>query len=207
MALTFSPTLTKEEVNLYPLFKYSGEIVLVQEEEELPPALERLREEPFLGFDTETKPSFRKGTSYSPSLLQLAAEKTVYIFQLTRLALDARLTAILSNPACVKAGVGIAEDMRSLRALCDFQPGCLVDLSDLARSHKIGMRSLRGLAACFLNVRISKSERCSNWGAERLHPRQIVYAATDAWISRQIYMRARALGLADELPGKERKSG
>jgi ribonuclease D len=195
MALTFNPALTKDEVNRCPLFKYSGQIVLVQSEEELLPTLKKLRKERFLGFDTETRPSFRKGTSYSPALIQLAAEKEVYIFQLGKIPLDERLASILSNPDSIKAGVGIADDMRCLRALYDFQPDGLVDLSELARRHKIGPRSLRGLAACFLDVRISKNERCSNWGAEQLQPRQIVYAATDAWVSRQIYMRARALGL------------
>lgn len=195
MELAFNPDLTKDDVNECPLFKYEGEVVLVETQAELEEALPVLAAERILGFDTETKPTFKKGKMHDPSLIQLAASDKVFIFLLKKVPLDKRLAAILSSHNIIKAGVAIADDIRSLKNLYDFQPGGLVDLSTIARKNNISMFGLRGLAACFLGVRISKTARCSNWGTLKLSAQQITYAATDAWISRQIYMRAEELGL------------
>lgn len=195
MEALFKPDLTKDEVNECPLFKYEGEVVLVQDEETLEAVLPALYAERVLGFDTETKPTFKKGKMHDPALIQLAAADKVYLFLLKKLPLDERLAGVLADPGIVKAGVAIADDFRSLQNLFGFQPAGLVDLSGVARKNNISMFGLRGLAACFLGVRISKTARCSNWGNTRLSAQQITYAATDAWVSRQIYMKAEELGL------------
>lgn len=195
MELAFNPDLTKEDVNGCPLYKYEGEVVLVESEEALEAALSALAAERVLGFDTETKPTFKKGKMHDPALIQLAASDKVYLFLLKKVPLDARLAAILASPSIIKAGVAIADDVRSLQKLHTFEPDGLVDLSAVARKNNISMFGLRGLAACFLGVRISKTARCSNWGTARLSAQQITYAATDAWVSRQIYVKAEELGL------------
>lgn len=195
MELAFNPDLTKDDVNECPLYKYEGEVVLVETEDGLEAALEILSGERVLGFDTETKPTFKKGKMHDPALLQLAAADKVYLFHLKKVPLDDRLAGLLTNSGIVKAGVAIADDMRSLQNLHSFQPSRLVDLSSVARKNNIGMFGLRGLAACFLGVRISKAARCSNWGNPRLSVQQVIYAATDAWISRQIYVQAEKLGM------------
>ena len=195
MELAFNPALTKDDVNECPLYKYEGDVVLVESEEALEKALPALTAERVLGFDTETKPTFKKGKIHDPSLIQLAVSDKVYLFLLKKIPLDKRLAAILSDAGIVKAGVAIADDVRSLQKLYGFQPAGLVDLSTVARKNNISMFGLRGLAACFLGVRISKTARCSNWGTARLSSQQITYAATDAWISRQIYIKAEELGL------------
>lgn len=195
MELAFNPDLTKDDVNECPLYKYEGEVVLVETEDGLEAALEVLSGERVLGFDTETKPTFKKGKMHDPALLQLAAADKVYLFHLKKVPLDNRLAGLLANSGIVKAGVAIADDIRSLQNLHSFQPARLVDLSSVARKNNIGMFGLRGLAACFLGVRISKTARCSNWGNPRLSVQQVTYAATDAWISRQIYVQAEKLGM------------
>jgi ribonuclease D len=195
MQPAFNPSLNKEDVNNFPLYKYTGEILLVRTDEERDAALERLRGESILGLDTETRPSFRKGNSYATALLQLAARDAVYIFQLAKAPLERKLAAILSDPGIIKTGVAIAEDLRYLRKLYPFNPAGIVDLSAVARKNNLTMASLRGLAACLLGLRISKNERCSNWAVPQLSPGQITYAATDAWVSRRIYLRALELGL------------
>lgn len=195
MELAFNPDLTKDDVNECPLYKYEGDVVLIETEEGLDSALEVLSGERVLGFDTETKPTFKKGKMHDPALIQLAASDTVYLFQLKKVPFDQRLAGVLADPAIVKAGVAIADDMRSLQNLYGFQPARLTDLSSIARKNNIGMFGLRGLAACFLGVRISKNARCSNWGNQRLSAQQVTYAATDAWVSRQIYMQAEKLGM------------
>lgn len=195
MELVFTPDLTKDEINECPLYKYEGEVILVDNEKTLEWALDDLTRERVLGFDTETKPSFKKGKMHDPALIQLATSEKVYLFLLKKISLDKRLSIVLSNSGIIKTGVAIADDMRSLQNLYNFQPAGLVDLSNIARKNNIGMFGLRGLAACFLGVRISKTARCSNWGNPNLSEQQIVYAATDAWVSRQIYVQAEELGL------------
>lgn len=195
MKTAFKPDLTKDDINEYPLFKYDGEVVLVESEETLEDVLPALLAERVLGFDTETKPTFQKGKMHDPALVQLAAFDKVYLFPLKKIPLDHRLAGLLAAPGIIKAGVAIADDVRFLQNLYAFQPAGLVDLSCIARKNNIGVFGLRGLAACLLGVRISKTARCSNWGNSRLSAQQVVYAATDAWISRQIYMKAEELGM------------
>lgn len=187
--------MTSEEINALPLVHYTGPIVVVRSDHELNQALRDIRQEPILGFDTETRPSFRKGRTNLPSLIQLATETKVYLVQLGRLALDGRLAAVLANPGQLKVGVGVDEDMRELVQLFQFHPAGQFDLGHVARSHGIWSEGLRSLTANFFHERISKGPQCSNWSLPTLSPRQVVYAATDAWIGRRIYLRMRELGL------------
>lgn len=187
--------LSKDEINALPIRRYEGEIQVIRTEEELERALEDLHGESVLGFDTETKPTFRKGKTNAPALVQLAAEKTVYLVQLTWLPFGAPLAALLSNTAVIKAGVSIHDDMRELQKKFAFEPGGIVDLGGVARSCRLETQGLRNLAANFFGCRISKGPQCSNWGQQELTPRQLTYAATDAWIGREVYLRMRDLGM------------
>lgn len=186
--------LSKEDINQLPLGRYEGEVVQVSTPEALEDALRELRQEKILGFDTETKPSFRKGTTHKPALIQLAGASKVYLFLLRKLPLNDDLSALLGDSKIIKAGVAIRDDMRFLTALHEFQPAGMIDLGDLARKNNLGVYGLRPLAALLLGMRISKSARCSNWNNDSLTPQQISYAATDAWVSRQIYMRMSEMG-------------
>ena len=187
--------LSKDDINTLPLFHYSGPVTIVRTSEELEEAVTYLREEPVLGFDTETRPSFVKGKSYSPSLVQLATRDNIFLFQLKWLPLDSQLTDILADASVIKTGVAVHDDMHFLEKLHPFTPASVIDLAEVARKNNIENQSLRALAACFLGFRISKGEQCSNWASKDLSPRQIRYAATDAWASLAIYLRMRELGL------------
>ncbi len=189
--------LTREEINELPLVHYEGPVVLVRSRAVLEKALPDLRAEPVLGFDTETKPSFRKGTFHLPSLIQLATASCVYLVQLVHLPLCGPLTDLFVNPDQIKAGVGILEDMRELQPLRTFEPAGCADLSLLAEKHNISSRGLRSLVASFFGQRISKGPQCSNWSLPTLSQWQISYAATDAWMGRRLYLRMRELGLTE----------
>ncbi|MDR2892525.1 MAG: 3'-5' exonuclease domain-containing protein 2 [Deltaproteobacteria bacterium] len=193
MQNTAIPSLSKEEINTLPIYRYDGKIVQVDDADKLRVAIERLRQEKVLGFDTETKPSFRKGTSHQPALIQLACSDVVFLFLLRKLPLGPELAAVLADPSLIKAGVAIRDDMNFLRALYHFEPGGAVDLGDLARKKGLQSYGLRPLAACLLRARISKNARCSNWNNSELTEQQINYAATDAWISREIYLSMQEL--------------
>ena len=126
---------------------------------------------------------------------QLATAQAVYLIQLAWMPFGPDLAALLANPAQVKAGVGIRDDMRDLAKLHDFEPAGLVDLGGVARAHKLLSQGLRSLTANFFGWRISKGSQCSNWSLPELSAKQIAYAATDAWIGRLIFMRMCELGL------------
>lgn len=192
----YSARLSRDEINALPLFHYEGKISLVRTSKEMENAVQRLQAERVLGFDTETRPSFRKGKSYSPTLVQLACENEVFLFHLKWMPLGSDLLNLLRSPDIVKTGVAVHDDMRFLAGIKAFTPHAVVDLGEVARQNNIESRGLRALAASFLHLRISKTEQCSNWGRPELTPRQVRYAATDAWISRAVYFGMKAAGLA-----------
>lgn len=186
---------TKEEINALPLRRYEGAILIPATEEELDRAFEALARETVLGFDTETQPCFKKGGSNPTALVQLATADEVYIFQFTRIHFPQRLADILADPGKIKAGVAVDDDVSSLRKLKEFEPASFVDLGEASRRHNLMTNGLRTLAANLLGVRISKTARSSNWGKPSLTDKQIIYAATDAWVSRELYLRMHELEL------------
>ena len=179
--------LSKDDINLLPLFHYEGEVVMARTPQEVQTAVDTLSNCSALGFDTETRPSFHKGKTYPPALIQLADPERVYLFQLSEMPLEGPLADLLAAPHVLKVGVAVHDDCRFLKKLHPFHPAGVVDLGDLARKGGVAEQGLRGLAAHFLRLRISKGEQCSNWGAKVLTPKQIRYAATDAWVSLAIY--------------------
>jgi len=187
--------LRSEEINALPVVRYEGEVRLVRSEGELNEALDLLAREDLLGFDTETRPSFRKGRVNQPSLIQLAASDRIFLMQLAFVPFGEGLASLLSNARILKVGVGIWDDLRELGKLYPFTGAGAVDLGELARSLKLPTQGLRNMAANLMGWRISKGPRCSNWSLPDLSPRQIVYAATDAWIGRELYLKMREAGL------------
>jgi ribonuclease D len=185
--------IDKEEINQLPLGRWEGPVYLVRSSEEVEAAVERLACADLLGFDTETRPAFRKGQKYHPSLLQLATKEDVFVFQLRQTGLPIPLLAVLGDQKIVKAGVALNFDLRSLQELKPFQPGGFVELAQMAKRCGIRNHGLRGLAAVVCGIRISKSARTTNWANPDLTAQQIQYAATDAWIGREIYLRLHAM--------------
>jgi ribonuclease D len=178
---------SKEEINALPLRHYEGEIVLVRTPAELRDATARLRTAELVGFDTETRPAFRKGQSYPPALVQLAGPDAVFIFQLKRLGFPKPLRDLLADPRLTKAGVACDRDIDELRALARFKPAAFIDLGSAAREAGLQNHGLRGMTAVLLGFRISKGARQSNWARTDLTEKQLRYAATDAWVGRRLF--------------------
>jgi ribonuclease D len=186
-ALTVS--ISRDEINELPLFRYEGQVHLVRTDSEAVAAVSDLRREKVLGFDIETRPTFRKGENYPPALLQLAGSSAVYVFQLLQLQDLQWFKELFSDARIIKAGVSLDSDIRKLKERQDFQEAGFVELSTLSDAAGIRNNGLRGLAAILLKIRISKGAQRSNWSRPDLSREQIVYAATDAFISREIYLR------------------
>ena len=180
--------MSKEEINSCPITTWTGPVSVVRKKDELAAAIQKLAGHSLLGFDTETKPAHVKGEHYPPSLLQLASENEVFIFQLKHLGFVKPLKKILADPGIIKAGVSLDYDVRELTNISRFTAAGFVDIGDLAKNTGIKNHGLRGLAAVLLGVRISKGAQTSNWARNDLTPKQIRYAASDAWISRELYL-------------------
>ena len=185
--------ITKAEINEKPLIEYSGAYSMIRDDNALAEVLPLIKMEKVLGFDTETRPAFRKGESYLPSLLQLGGENHVWIFQLQKLQNLDDLFGILADEQIIKTGVAIARDIQELRDLRDFEPGGFKDIGKMAEKLLFRNTGLRPLSALLLNGRISKGAQVSNWATDQLSEKQEKYAATDAWVSREIYLALKEL--------------
>ncbi|MDR2778699.1 MAG: 3'-5' exonuclease domain-containing protein 2 [Puniceicoccales bacterium] len=172
-----------------PLTAFNGEIVIVQDIDEVKLAVDEILSEKFLGFDIESKPAFSKGESYAPSLMQIAISSKVYLFKLKSIGGLAPLKPILEKKDIVKIGVAIDHDIKNLFKIEKFNAQGFYDLGMFSKQLKIAHTGLRNLAAIFLRVRISKKSQLTDWTQGILTPQQILYAATDAWISREIFLK------------------
>jgi ribonuclease D len=175
--------------------RYEGSIHLIRTPDEADAAAKKLMKEKLLGFDTETRPAFRKGERYLPSLLQLATENEVYLFQLKQTGFTKKIRNVLADKNIIKAGVSIKDDLKELLELGAFKPAGFVELADCAKKAKIKNLGLRSMGALLLGFRISKKEQVSNWAKQDLSPSQLTYAATDAWMGRNLYLKLQELGL------------
>lgn len=190
----FERRMTKDEINDCPIKRWTGKTTLVRSRKELMSVMPRLEGQTLLGFDTETRPAYKKGECYPPSLLQLAGDKEVFIFQLKHLGLVGPLCKILSDPAIIKAGVSLDYDINELNKLSRFKAAGFADLGKLAKKAGVKNHGLRGLAAVYLGFRITKGSQTTNWARNELTRQQIQYAATDAWVGRRIYLALKDEG-------------
>lgn len=189
----YQSSISKDEINLLPIMEFEGEIIEIVTLEGALKALDLLKEEPVLGFDTETRPSFKKGESYLPALLQLATSERAFIFRLKFFEPPEEMFALLSNPKVLKVGVGIADDLNALQKLRKFKPEGFQDLSLMVRKLGFTSEGLRALTGIFLGKRLLKGAKVTNWEKPELSPAQIKYAGTDAVVGLLIYQKIIAL--------------
>jgi ribonuclease D len=176
-----------------PILQYDGSICLVATATESQRALREIQRERVVGFDTEARPAFRRGQAHAPALVQIAGAGCVYLFQLARLGNCQALAELLSNARLIKAGLALDRDLAELQKMFRFHAASMVDLSSVAKHHGLKQTGLRNLAGLFLGGRITKGAQTSNWAAKRLSQKQICYAATDAWVCRELYLRFEGL--------------
>jgi len=188
-------SIAREDLANLAIRRYEGTVSQVATLQDLEEARADFRQERVVGLDTETRPSFRKGESHLPCLVQAATARAVYLFQLRRLEVFPALVEIFASPATVKTGVGLAHDLRQLKLVFPFSVENALDLGVVARRRGVGQTGVRNLAGMFLGFRIPKGNRTSNWERLNLSPAQITYAATDAWACRELYLRFESLGM------------
>jgi len=187
----FQSEITKEEVAELELIQYEGPITLIETLEEFHREFDAISRETILGFDTETRPSFKKGKMYPTSLIQLSSPDHAWLIRVSRLGYPNQLLDLLSNGDVMKVGTGLNDDIRRMRSDFLFEPGGFLDLQKYVEAFKIEEKGLKKLSAIVLGYRISKSQQVSNWDAGILTEAQLRYAATDAWICLEIYNELR----------------
>lgn len=184
-------TISHDEINALPLKAFMGQIVLITNPAELANAFKEIQQHKVVGFDTETKPAFVKGQVYKVALLQLAIPEKVFLIRLNLTGLTSEIVAFFENEKVIKAGVGLRDDIKTLDRLGKFKPAGFAELSTMARETGLEVESVKKLTALLLGFRISKGAQTSNWEAEQLNEKQIVYAATDAWVCLEIYKKLK----------------
>lgn len=183
----YRESIDKDELAELPLIQFEGKIRLVESKDDYLASIEYLSQQKLLGFDTETKPAFKKGVVNEVALLQLSTHDHAFLFRLNKIGLPNGLKSILENPEIQKIGVAIRDDIKGLQKLNHFKPGGFIELQEHVKDFGIQDFSLKKLSAIVLGYRISKSQRITNWEAPDLTEAQQIYAATDAWISHRIY--------------------
>lgn len=179
--------VSNEEIDLMPVGQCSDPVEVVEHAQDIERAVEEMRQHPVLGFDTETRPSFTRGTSYNVALLQFSAPGKTWLFRLCKTGLTQPLADFMADKSITKAGLAIRDDIRGLRRLRIFEPAGFVDVQSVASQMGVEDLSLKKMAAHVLGMRVSKRQRLTNWENASLTPGQIAYAATDSWISLLLY--------------------
>lgn len=153
-------------------------------------AVAYLRSQKVIGFDTETRPCFSANQPrYGVALLQLSGPEKAFLFRVNKMGMHRRLCSILADEKIVKVGAAIHDDIRGLQKLNDFKAGGFVDLQRIVWEWGIRDKSVKKMAAIIMGFRISKTQQLSNWEAETLSEQQCRYAATDAWVCREMYLK------------------
>lgn len=154
-------------------------------------AVRYLRRQSVIGFDTESRPCFSPNQPhYGVSLLQLSGKERAFLFRIKMMGdIPKALRKILSDEKILKVGAAVNDDVRGLEKHHDFTPKSFVDLQKIVWEYGIKDKSVKKMAAIILGIRISKTQQLSNWEAEKLSEAQQSYAATDAWVCREMYLK------------------
>lgn len=180
-------TIAKEELAILPAEEYEGDIIIIDSLQDVDNALEVLRKASVIGFDTETRPSFKKGITHKVALMQLANNKTCYLFRLNNIGMPDSLNDFLEDESVTKVGLSIHDDFHNLNKITDLNPGGFIDLQSFVKQFKIHDNSLTRIYSILFGKRISKGQRLTNWEAENLTHNQQMYAALDAFACVKIY--------------------
>lgn len=180
-------TIGKNILATLPADSYKGKICVIDNPEKVKSAVEEIRTADIIGFDTETRPSFKKGQQYNVALIQLATQDCVYLFRTSMIGYPQELINLLEDPDILKVGLSLHDDFHNLRRVVSFEPQGFIDLQNFVKDFKIVDNSLSRLYGILFGKRLSKAQRLSNWEAIPLSESQKQYASLDAYSCIKIY--------------------
>lgn len=179
--------ITKEQLADLPVEVFGGEIIVVDQLEQVDAACAVLKEADVIGFDTETKPAFKKGVSHKVALLQLSTDDTCFLFRINKIGVPDAVMDILNRKDIRVIGLSLKDDFAALRKVGPFNPNNFIEIQALAKRYGIEDMSLQKIHGILFRKRVTKGQRLSNWEADELTEAQQMYAAIDAWSCLKIY--------------------
>ena len=185
-------SIDKQDVNQMPLVTFPGRIHIIDTISQVKSAVTALRSSAIAGFDTETRPCFKRGERHKVALLQLSTDTDAFLFRLNRTGIPAPLKQYLEDPNITKVGLSTTDDFHQLTGLCDVHPAGFIELQQLVKSYEITDMSLQKIYAILFQQKISKGQQLTNWEATQLTDAQQCYAAIDAWACLHIYQHLQA---------------
>ena len=190
----FIESITPEQLEKLEYASFPGKIQVIDNVgAEFNRAISYLRSQKIIGFDTETRPTFTPNQPrYGVALLQLSGPEKAFLFRINKMGMHRRLCSLLANPKVLKVGAVIHDDIRGLQKHKEFKPASFVDLQKIVCEWGIRDKSVKKMAAIIMGIRISKTQQLSNWEADVLSESQCRYAATDAWVCREMYLKLMA---------------
>ena len=190
----YSESITPKEMEGLDFASFPGKIYVIDSVgAEFNRAIAYLRSQKIIGFDTETRPTFSQDQPrYGVALLQLSGPDRAFLFRINKMGMHRRLCNLMASEKVVKVGAAIHDDIKGLQKKHDFVPASFVDLQKIVCEWGIRDKSVKKMAAIILGFRVSKTQQLSNWEAERLSESQAKYAATDAWVCREMYLKLLA---------------
>jgi len=185
----YKDNITKDEVNELPLDGYNGKFTVITSVDQLEETFVKINKHKYVGFDTETKPTFKKGQYHAVALIQIGIPDEVFLIRINQTGLADPIISFFENKNIEKIGVALTDDIKDLQKVKNFKPAGFVDLSKEVKQIGIESNGLRKLTAIMLGFRISKNAQVSNWEAPELTEKQLRYAATDAWVCLEMYAK------------------
>lgn len=180
-------SISKEQLAALPAAHFEGEICVIEKIDDVEEAVSELLQSDIIGFDTETRPTFRKGQTNTVSLLQLSTRQKSFLFRLNRIGLPDRILSLLEDSRCLMIGLSIHDDFHNLSKIAKIKPDGFIDLQNYVKQFNIADNSLSRIYGIVFGERISKGQRLTNWEADALTPAQQSYAALDAMACIRIY--------------------
>ena len=184
-------SITPQEIEKLEYASFPGKMYVIDSVgAEFNRAITYLRSQKIIGFDTETRPCFSQNQPrYGVALLQLSGPEKAFLFRINKIGMHRRLCNLLANPKIIKVGAAVHDDIRGLQKYHEFKPASFVDLQKIVWEWGIRDKAVKKMAAIILGFRISKTQQLSNWEADVLSESQCKYAATDAWVCREMYLK------------------
>ncbi len=191
-------SISKEQVSSLPVMEYDGRTIVINYPKDADKAIKYLLSQPIVGFDTETRPSFKKGHTHKVCLMQIATHTECFLFRLNKTGFTDSIREFLECENVTKVGLSLNDDLRALHKLDDFTPGAFIDLQSFVKKYDISDNSLQKIYAILFDKRISKGQRLTNWEADTLTPPQQAYASLDAKACLDIYDLLTTVGFDSE---------
>ena len=180
-------SIDKQAVNQMPVVDFPGHIHIISDATQIGSAVAALRQWDVIGFDTETRPSFKRGEHHHIALLQLATPSDAYLFRLNKTGVPTTLRQYLEDKRSIKVGLSISDDFHQIAGVCNFRPDGFIELQQMVKQYNITDMSLQKIYAILFQQKISKGQQLTNWEAPQLTQAQQRYAAIDAWACLRIY--------------------